>query len=107
MESGGRRNPDLGDIRGRDDNDYVDYDEEQEEQRSTRSDDTRRTETSADGRVDGILTQLEDGFNPRNENENENDSHRESVHSSYHSESSYQRSEYDGEGFLKSYIPIA
>ena len=103
MESGRKRNPDLGNER-RDDDEYVDYEEEQEEElKSTHSNDSQRTETGSHGRVKEY-TQPDDRFAPINDNEN--DSQRESLPSSYQSDISSQRSVYDGEGFLSSYIPI-
>ena len=106
MKPIGKRNPDL---RNGDENEFVDYEEElRDEHKSTTSGDSR-TQTSHDEQRAIIPnTQPDDCFDMGiKDNENENDSQHEYISTSRHSDYSFTNTEYDGEGFLKSYIPFA
>ena len=93
----------------RNDEEEVDYDEEPDAEQSTASG-TSHTQTNLNERVAGNqenqefpLTQQGDGFNIDG---NEDTSLHESLSVSHHSDYSYKTTEYDGNGFLKSYSPL-
>ena len=104
MNSEGTRNSGLRN-RG-DEDEYVDYEEDPRDDQKSNASDVSHTQTSLDERRVIIQnTQPEDGFD-MDDKDNENTSQNRSVSTIHHSDYSFKNTEYNGEGFLKSYTPL-